>query len=153
MATIHQRHFLQDRYVVYNWSAGTLQYGYVDPLSASPNEELRWPHISKDGIRFPLCVVFTADHDLGVGLNYIHGFVLATSWMKHLNYHHLQDQARPNLSSLRCLSSQKARFIRFRSSPSWGFLKSRLGVVCATVGQCLVEMSAAFTSSHGNQAQ
>ena len=120
MATIHQRHFLQDRYVVYNWSAGTLQYGYVDPLSASPNEELRWPHISKDGIRFPLCVVFTADHDLGVGLNYIHGFVLATSWMKHLNYHHLQDQARPKPVKLTLIEFTEGALPPFSFQPIVG---------------------------------
>src|SRR5712691_6345030 len=44
-APIHQRHSLQDGYLIYNRIAGTLQYGYVDLLSAFPDEELRWTHI------------------------------------------------------------------------------------------------------------
>jgi hypothetical protein len=69
-ATIHQRHFLQDGYLIYNKIAGTLQYGYVDLLSASPNEELCWTHILKEDIRFPLCVAFAVDHNLAVVLRY-----------------------------------------------------------------------------------
>ena len=90
-ATIHQRHFLQDGYLIYNRIAGTLQYGYVDLLSSSPDEELRWVHISKDNICFPLCVVFAVDHNLAVVLRYIPGLILTLSWMKCLNYHRLQD--------------------------------------------------------------
>lgn len=78
-ATIHQRHFLQDGYLIYNKIAGTLQYGYVDLLSASPNEELCWVHITKDDIRFPLCVVFAVDHDLAVVLRYRSGFLSDTT--------------------------------------------------------------------------
>jgi F-box-like len=77
-ATIHQRHFLQDGYLIYNKIAGTLQYGYVDLLSASPNEELCWNHISKEDIRFPLCVAFAVDHNLAVVLRYGNGFLSAT---------------------------------------------------------------------------
>jgi len=93
-AAIHQRHFLQDGYLIYNRIAGTLQYGYVDLLSSSPDEELRWVHISRDDICFPLCVVFAVDHNLAVVLRYIPGPFLTPFWMKYLNYRRLQDTAR-----------------------------------------------------------
>lgn len=64
------RHFLQDGYLIYNKIAGTLQYGYVDLLSAAPDEELSWVHISREEIRHPLCVVFAVDHNLAVVLRY-----------------------------------------------------------------------------------
>jgi hypothetical protein len=70
-APIHRRHSLQDGYLIYNRIAGTLQYGYVDLLAASPDEELRWTHISRDDICFPLCVVFAVDHNLAVVLRYV----------------------------------------------------------------------------------
>jgi len=43
---------------------------------------------------FPLCVVSAVGHKLAAVLRYIPGFFLAPSWMKCLNYHHLQDLAR-----------------------------------------------------------
>ena len=69
-ASIHQRHFLQDGYLIYNRIAGMLQYGYVDLLSACPNEELCWVNILKEDIRFPLCVAFAVDHNLAIVLRY-----------------------------------------------------------------------------------
>jgi len=62
------RHFLQDGYLIYNKIAGTLQYGYVDLLTAVPDEELCWAHISREDIRHPLCVVFSVDNNLAVVL-------------------------------------------------------------------------------------
>ena len=79
MATIYQQHFLQDRYLIYNRIAGTLQYGYVDLLSASPDEELRWTYILKDDICLLLCVVSAADHNLAVVLRYVPGLFLTPS--------------------------------------------------------------------------
>jgi len=40
--------FSSSRYLIYNWVTGMLKCGYVNLLSASPDEELRWTHISKD---------------------------------------------------------------------------------------------------------
>jgi hypothetical protein len=65
------RHFLQDGYLIYNKIAGNLQYGYVDLLSAVPDEELCWAHISREEIRHPLCVVFAVDSNLAVVLRYL----------------------------------------------------------------------------------
>lgn len=62
------RHFLQDGYLIYNKIAGSLQYGYVDLLSAVPDEELCWAHISREDIHYPLCVVFAVDNNLAVVL-------------------------------------------------------------------------------------
>src|SRR6266850_747352 len=84
-ATIHQRLFLQHGYLIYNHIAGPLQYGYVDLLSASPNEELCWTHILKEDIRFPLCVAFAVDHNLAVVLRYGTGFLTYHLRMQHLN--------------------------------------------------------------------
>jgi hypothetical protein len=64
------RHFLQDGYLIYNKIAGNLQYGYVDLLSAIPDEDLSWAHISREDIRHPLCVVFAVDNNLAVVLRY-----------------------------------------------------------------------------------
>jgi hypothetical protein len=68
------RHFLQDGYLIYNKIAGVLQYGYVDLLSAVPDEELCWVHISREDIRHPLCVIFAVDHNLAVVLRYLSFF-------------------------------------------------------------------------------
>ena len=78
MATNHQRHFLQDRYLGHHRIPETLQYGYVDPLSAAGRIIGLEPHF-KDVICFPLCVVFAADHILAVILRYILGFFLTPS--------------------------------------------------------------------------
>jgi F-box-like len=64
------RHFLQDGYIIYNRIAESLQYGYVDLLSITPKEDLRWVHISREDLRHPLCVVFAVDHNLAVVLRY-----------------------------------------------------------------------------------
>ena len=107
----------------------------MDLLSASPDEEFRWTHILKGGICFPLCIVFTADRNLGVGLRYVRGFFfLETSWMKRLNYHHLQDPARP----IRLPEFTTSALIRFRSSRRGAPSNIVLNVVCATVGRWLV---------------
>ena len=68
------RHFLQDGYLIYNKIAGFLQYGYADLLSAVPDEELFWAHISREDIRHPLCVVFAVDNNLAVVLRYLSPF-------------------------------------------------------------------------------
>jgi F-box-like len=65
------RHFLQDGYIIYNRIAESLQYGYVDLLSTTPKEDLRWVHISREDLRHPLCVVFAVDHNLAVVLRYV----------------------------------------------------------------------------------
>jgi hypothetical protein len=65
------RHFLQDGYLIYNKIAGALQYGYVDLLTAVPNEELCWAHISREDIRHPLCVIFAVDNNLALVLRYL----------------------------------------------------------------------------------
>ncbi|KAH9984430.1 hypothetical protein BJV77DRAFT_1037705 [Russula vinacea] len=49
--------------------AESLQYGYVDLLSITPKEDLRWVHISREDLRHPLCVVFAVDHNLAVVLS------------------------------------------------------------------------------------
>ena len=116
-AAIHQRRFLRDGYLIYNGIAGTLQYGYVVLLSASLDEELRWTHNSRDDICFPLCVVFAADHNLGVILSYI-WFLSDTTLLDETSK--LPSSTGPgtaHLSSLRFSSSQQARFIRFCSNP------------------------------------
>ena len=69
------RHFLQDGYLIYNKIAGFLQYGYADLLSAVPDEELFWAHISREDIRHPLCVVFAVDNNLAVVLRYLSPFL------------------------------------------------------------------------------
>lgn len=69
-STIPDRHFLQDGYLIYNTIARTLQYGYVDLLSAAPDAALSWVHVSKEDIRFPLRVVFAVDQNLAVVLRY-----------------------------------------------------------------------------------
>jgi len=117
LVTIHQRHFLQDGYLIYNWITGMLKCGYVDLLFASPDEELRWTHISKDDICFLLCVVFAVDHNLAVVLGYIVGLFLTFSWINCLNYRHLQHGS---LVKLTFLKSTTGVLHPFRSNPPWG---------------------------------
>jgi hypothetical protein len=111
------RHFLQDGYLIYNKIGGTLQYGYVDLLAATPEEGLHWVHISREDIRHPLCVVFAVDHNLAVVLRYR----VFSNYTSH-RAQHLINSAGPcksdpvRLSSLRSSTSQLARPIPFRPS-------------------------------------
>ncbi len=73
------RHFLQDGYLIYNKVAGMLQYGYVDLLSAVPDEELCWVHIAREDIRHPLCVVFAVENNLAVVLRYRVSFFFSSN--------------------------------------------------------------------------
>src|SRR6267142_1595774 len=66
---------LQDGYLIYEYLMGGLQrYGYADLCSASPDEELRWVHITIANGHLPTTstatVGFAVDHDLMVAIRY-----------------------------------------------------------------------------------
>ena len=66
---------LQDGYLIYECLTLELQrYGYADLCSASPDEELRWVHITIANGHLPttssVTVEFAVDHDLMVAIRY-----------------------------------------------------------------------------------
>jgi hypothetical protein len=114
------RHFLQDGYLIYNKIAGNLQYGYVDLLSAVPDEELCWAHISREDIRHPLCVVFAVDNNLAVVLRYLSLFCPPPTECNIIDCAGPSKSGLVRLSSLRFSTSQQARPIPFHPSPPCG---------------------------------